>query len=243
MQIITIGGGSMIEGASAAIDKEVVSFSGKKFPNALFIPTASSDDLTYRNNFKIVYGQRLKCKTDELLLLQKNITKKAIAQKINWADIIYVGGGNTLKLMKRWRFLGVDEMLLKAANDNKVLTGSSAGALCWASYGHSDSMAYYHPQNWDYIKVKCLGMIPVLLCPHYLKENRDKSFKAMVNKTGGFGIALDDCSAMQIKNNKVRFIQSNEKAFAFHVKKQDQKIVETKLPINEWFNFEALKSM
>jgi dipeptidase E len=37
-----------------------------------------------------------------------------IRSKIAKADIIYVGGGNTLRMMKMWRKYGVDELLIKA---------------------------------------------------------------------------------------------------------------------------------
>lgn len=242
MKIIAIGGGSMIEGATDSIDRSVVSFTGKKNPTALFIPTASSDDLTYVSNFEKVYGLKLGCKTHSLLLLDPHITQKEIRKKILQSDIIYVGGGNTLKLMRRWRFLGVDQLLKQATKNNTVLAGSSAGALCWASFGHSDSMAYYHPQKWDYIKVKCLGFVPLLICPHYLKENRDESFKAMVKKTGGWAVALDDCSAMQIENDRVKFIQSKPTAFAFRLEKVKSNVQEIKLPVNQWIPFSNLKS-
>lgn len=241
MKIIAIGGGSMIEGATDFIDRSVFAFTGKKKPSALFIPTASSDDLSYVANFEKVYGGKLGCTTSSLLLLKKSITQKEIKEKILGADLIYVGGGNTLKLMRRWRYLGVDKLLKQVANKNTVLAGSSAGALCWSAYGHSDSMAYYHPQQWDYIKVKCLGFIPVLLCPHYLKEHRDQSFKSMVQKTGGMAVALDDCSAMQIENDQVKFIQSKPTAFAFRLEKKNGTVVETKLPVDIWMKFSDLK--
>ena len=49
--------------------------------------------------------------------------------------IIYVGGGNTLKMMRRWRRLGVDDLLRSAHSRGAVLCGVSAGAICWFDSG------------------------------------------------------------------------------------------------------------
>src|SRR6187431_1839758 len=112
LNIIAIGGGSMIEGQTSSIDSEVVAISGKKKPKALFIPTASGDNPVNCANFQKVYGDGYGCHTDSLLLLQQPPHRKEIKNKIDAADIIYVGGGNTLMMMRRWRFLGVDKLLM-----------------------------------------------------------------------------------------------------------------------------------
>ena len=52
-----------------------------------------------------------------------------------WSDIIYVGGGNTLKMMKVWKKTGVDKMLKQAYEKGIVLSGLSAGSICWFRWG------------------------------------------------------------------------------------------------------------
>jgi len=164
-KIIAIGGGSVVEEATAAIDAAIVKLAGKKTPKALFIPKASGDDIGYCENFSSVYSKKFGCETDSLLLFKMNPPAKTIREKILQADIIYVGGGNTLMMMRRWRYLGVDKLLIKASQQGKVLAGVSAGAICWFQYGHSDSEFYYHPENWDWIRVKGLGILPFTACP------------------------------------------------------------------------------
>mmetsp|Transcript_63138 Transcript_63138/g.186586 ORF Transcript_63138/g.186586 Transcript_63138/m.186586 type:complete len:413 (-) Transcript_63138:7-1245(-) len=61
------------------------------------------------------------------------------------ADVIVVAGGNTLYAVDRWRTLGLDELLREAADRGVVLTGGSAGAICWFDGGHSDSA---DPDTW-----------------------------------------------------------------------------------------------
>mmetsp|Transcript_26086 Transcript_26086/g.36785 ORF Transcript_26086/g.36785 Transcript_26086/m.36785 type:complete len:348 (-) Transcript_26086:2085-3128(-) len=55
------------------------------------------------------------------------------------ADVIVVSGGNTLYAVDRWKLLDIDQMLRGAMHRGAVLTGGSAGAICWFQSGHSDS--------------------------------------------------------------------------------------------------------
>jgi peptidase E len=58
---------------------------------------------------------------------------------IDNADIIVVGGGNTLFAVDRWSKKGLFPILTKAMKRGCILTGGSAGAICWFHSGHSDS--------------------------------------------------------------------------------------------------------
>lgn len=198
--IIAIGGGDIRQLETLAIDKEIVVLSGKKNPKLLFIPTASSDDKNYVQAIEKVYGGKLGCKVDSLLLLEEKLNQKEIENKILSADIIYVGCGNTLKMMRLWRKLGVDKLLKSAYNRGTVLAGISAGAICWFESGHSDSMSFYNPDDWEYIRVKGTGMLKGILCPHFDGQTRGikrkKSFLQMMQKVGGFGIAMENQTAI-----------------------------------------------
>jgi len=169
-KIVAIGGGEIgrpgfpIE--TTSIDKEIISLSGKEKPKLLFIPTASSDSESYFEVVKKHFGKRLGCAVDVLYLLKNKHPKGEIEKKILNSDIIYVGGGNTLKMMKTWRKLGVDTILLKAYKKGIVLSGVSAGAICWFSFGNSDSLLF-SKRNAPMIKVRGLGFINLLFCPHY----------------------------------------------------------------------------
>ena len=61
------------------------------------------------------------------------------------ADAIIVSGGNTLYALDRWKILGIDRLLREAMERGAVLTGGSAGAICWFDGGHSDSA---DPDTW-----------------------------------------------------------------------------------------------
>ena len=104
-KLVAIGGGEMTERETLAIDKEIVCLAGKDRPKALFIPTASGDSPRYWQSFQEVYGEELGCETDVLYLLGVSLTKERLKRRILSADLVYVGGGNTLKMMRRWRKL------------------------------------------------------------------------------------------------------------------------------------------
>jgi dipeptidase E len=233
MKIVAIGGGEIgrpgtkIE--TRAIDQEIIRLSHKTHPRLLFIPTASSDSDNYCSTVEKYFGKILKCRVDVLYLIKRKLTKKEIENKIFNSDIIYVGGGNTLSMLKVWRKYGVDKILAKALNHQIVLSGLSAGAICWFKYGISDSMKF-SKSNIFHIRVKGLGIFPLTFCPHYNSEkNRKPSVKKMIQKSGGIILALENCAAIEIIDEKYRIITSNKKANAYLIYKSTGKIIEEKI--------------
>ncbi len=218
-KIVAIGGGEIAERETLAIDKEIVSLTGKVSPKALFIPTASGDAPKYWQSFQELYGQELGCETEVLHLIGVSPTKEELEQRILSTDLVYVGGGNTLKMMKRWRRLGVDKVLEEAFRKGIVLSGVSAGCICWFAWGHSDSMAFYQPDRWRYVRVKGMGLIDALVCPHFDGETagveRRLNFQQMVQKHSDVGIAIDDNCAIEVVGDSYKVITSKAGAGAY----------------------------
>lgn len=212
MNIIAIGGGSLKKTQTLPIDRFIVKLTGKKRPRALFIPTASNDPQDYCEAFDRVYGDLLGCRTDHLLLYRRPGDRIAAAKKIKAADLIYVGGGNTLRMMKMWRRFAIDKLLVRAGRRGTVLAGLSAGAICWHAWGHSDSRAYSGKKNWAYIKVRSLGLRPGLYCPHLDSEKRHASFNKMVVRDDMTGIACDNFAAIHYDDSGATCITSRRKA-------------------------------
>ena len=175
MQIVAIGGGHLKKRETLPIDRFVVELTGRRRPRAVFIPTASGDAEEYCHVFDRIYGERLGCRTDWLRLLASPEDRETAEEKIEAADLVYVGGGNTLRMMKLWRRLGVDRMLESAGNRGTVLAGLSAGAICWHDYGHSDSRSFSGKSSWSYIRVRGLGFRPVIFCPHLDAEKPEEA--------------------------------------------------------------------
>lgn len=191
--IVAIGGGEIKAGTTLAIDRRIVSLSGKERPTVLFIPTASGDAGGYINAVSRVY-RSLGCKFTTLLYkLDKNADQTA-AEKIDAADIIYVGGGDTRTMIEIWREHGADRLLLNAANSNKVLCGLSAGSICWFSSGYSDSDSFSAAGEWSFCEVGGLGLLPFVNCPHFDEPDR-AGFVDFMKSKGGAGIAINADSA------------------------------------------------
>jgi peptidase E len=53
--------------------------------------------------------------------------------------VIYVGGGSVANLLALWRLHGVDSIMREAWEAGVVLTGVSAGSICWHIGGPTDS--------------------------------------------------------------------------------------------------------
>jgi dipeptidase E len=261
MKIVAIGGGDMSAGETLAIDEAVVRLTGKSTPRALFLPTASFDADGYYESFQRIYGQNLGCETD-VLYLWKGYSQDEIESKIQetkwnvqphtWeyrgdpshvqraiglADLVYVGGGNTRRMVELWRSIGVDRMLREAAERGAVLSGLSAGCICWARYGNTDA-ALTERLGKPTMRMDCLDFLPISLCPHMSREGfRVEEFKAMMRETPGVGIGLDDGCALEYVDGKYRFIACVAGAGAHRITCSTHEILE---PSSEFRDFEEL---
>lgn len=194
------------------IDKEIINLTQKKAPHFLLIALGNNDPNMY---FALLGGiyQKFGCTIDEIR--EEDLENfQILKRKIDLADIIYVGGGNSSLLMKKFRKYGIVCLLEKVAKTEKVLCGLSAGAICWCRYG--DSKLDLQNGKARMIRIEGLGFIDVLMCPHYdAEELRRTSLKRIMKRTYKIpAIALDNCSALEIVDNHFRIISSmsNSKA-------------------------------
>lgn len=219
MNIVAIGGGesgrigTLYE--TKLFDQLIVSLTKKDKPNLLFISfsqnTKDSAD-SYYQLIKHNYSN-LGCNSTHLSeedLIDINIVKN----KIKSADIIYVGGGDTLRLMNIIRRYNIDTLLKEAGDSGTILCGISAGAICWCNYGTSKSRKYIS-NPYKQIKVKGLGIIPILFCPHYDEEVRQIELQRIMRTTKEVSIALDSCVAIHINGNRYKIIKSKEHCNAY----------------------------
>ncbi|OGY55557.1 MAG: hypothetical protein A2912_00585 [Candidatus Buchananbacteria bacterium RIFCSPLOWO2_01_FULL_40_23b] len=231
-KIVAIGGGDIRTKSTLSIDRAIIKLTNRSHPHFLFIPTASSDNQQYSETIQKYYKQ-LGCTTDVLYLLNKHFSFKETAQKIEKADIIYVGGGNTLKMMRLWRHLGIDTLLKAAWRNGTVVCGISAGAICWFTSGHSDSMSFYNPKEWKYINVKGLNLQKSIFCPHFNDKTlgipRKKHFEKMIAKKRGLGLAVDNNCALAIIGDTFRIIRSKKDANAYCIFTRKSKVISEKI--------------
>ena len=238
LRIVAIGGGELAHPGCAddttELDAEVVRLADKRSPRLVFLPTATGDDAGYIAMIREHYGQRLGCRVEPLVLYDRSGTTAEIERSLAGADIVYVGGGNTLRMMKLWRRRGVDRLLMKVATDGTVLAGVSAGAICWCTAGVSDSRSFAAGDDpWDYITVRGLGLIDVLLAPHHdVDPRRQASFQRVARTRRLVGVGLDDCTALEIVGDRFRILSCRTGAVGHLV---DRCGIEQDLPAHQHF--------
>ena len=160
-QIIAIGGGGFgREIKDLKIEKYIVDQSQKDNPNICFIPTATGDDESYINNFYKAFDS-IGCNTSHLDFFKRTVK---IKNHINEQDIVFVGGGNTKSMLAVWREWGLDKILFDAYQKGKIMSGVSAGAICWFDRGITDSWKDHQAI------LPCLGFVKGVCCPHYDEE-------------------------------------------------------------------------
>lgn len=235
-KIVAIGGGEISARETAAIDERIIELTGKIRPKALFIPTASSDAPGYIETFETYYGEHFGCQTRILKLVENPPAFEDMAAIVLNSDLIYVGGGNTYRMMRLWRRLGLDNVLAQAASRGIILSGLSAGAICWFRYGHSDSRSFSSNPIWDYIRVRGLGFINAVFCPHYHFEKRENSLSEMIAKRGGIGIACDNNAAIEIIGEHYRILTSTSEGKAYKLYKQSGSTVIKELTQNSEYS-------
>lgn len=133
LNLLLIGGGEIKNGETFALDRNFVDSLKKENPKVLLILTAAEvwlPDISYEKSIRVVYEKQLNCLVD-VLYLTDDANSLHIQDKLNWADGIYIGGGDTEYMMARWQKTGLDGLLKQNACAGKPIIGLSAGAICW----------------------------------------------------------------------------------------------------------------
>ena len=192
--IVAIGGGGFGRSlGSLEIEKYIISLINKKSPKICFIPTASGDNDLYKLNFYRAFS-KLGCITSHIDFFSRteDLEKKVFSQ-----DIIYVGGGNTKSMLSVWREWNLDKILKIAYEKEIVMSGVSAGAICWFDKGITDSFA-------DKLEIiNCLGIVKGIACPHYDEEKeREPYVNSLIQKEAIKScICIEGNCALHIKND------------------------------------------
>ena len=192
--IVAIGGGGFGRSlGSLEIEKYIISLINKKRPKICFIPTASGDSSLYKLNFYRAFS-KLDCITSHIDFFSRteNLEDKVFAQ-----DIIYVGGGNTKSMLAVWKEWNLYEILQNAYEKGIVMSGVSAGAICWFDKGITDSYAE------ELTIIDCLGIVGGIACPHFDEEKeREPYVNDVINREIIKScICIEGNCAVHVKNN------------------------------------------
>ena len=225
-RIIAIGGGEIKSKTTLKIDEYIANLAkahaGEKRANALFIGTASHDSMPYFNSFRKTYTSVFDIKAEVALIVYGEMDMQRIAEKINNADCIYVGGGDTVYMLEKWREVGLDKLLIEAYNQGKIICGLSAGAICWFSDMYTD-YEIMRGQSADYSMHKGLGLLQGTCCPHFNERVEDFS-KAVVDNNLVNAYAIENDCALEFVDGKLtKSISAGGKAFT--ISNQNGKVV------------------
>lgn len=227
-RIVAIGGGDLQ--SNVPINKYIVEMDKKNSHNFLFVGTASGDDEGYIENIKKAF-EPLNCQVKALCLTKEEYSQTEIDELLEWADIIYVGGGDTFSMMEIWRKYGLDKKLREVyTKDTAILAGISAGAMCWFDCGHSDSEVFWVNGIIQYGWVEqLLNMHPYAYCPHY--EERVESFEKMITEKNISGLAMEGDTAFVEQNGEIKYIKCNEDSNAYIFRNDNGNVVKEKLEV------------
>jgi len=124
-----------------------------------------------------------------------------------------------------WRLHGFDAILREAWQQGILLTGWSAGMICWFAQGVTDS---FGPQL---AAMECLGFLPGSACPHYDSEERRRPVYTQL-VAGGLepGIAADDDVGVHFAGTELReVVSSRDGATAYRVTQDGEQPLEARL--------------
>lgn len=202
-RIIAIGGGELRERTTIKIDEYIAGLAkeraGDKRANALFIPTASHDFMPYYNTFHKVYTGVFDIKTDVALTVFKEIDMERMRAKFEKADVIYVGGGDTVFMIESWKQSGLLDLIKEAYERGVIVAGLSAGAICWFSDIYTDSLKT--DDGMKYAMFKGLGWLDGVVSPHY--NQRVADFDKIVAENFAIAYGIEDNSALLIEDGQI----------------------------------------
>lgn len=231
MKLVLIGGGNYGTYPEQPynlkkIDEKVVLLSGKAHPRLLFISFTIKSNHTFGFMKKHYMELGVQC---EHLCFNEFSNQKTVDGKFKRADIIYIGGGNTISFVQKLKRFGLSQKIFESANQNKVIVGRSAGAIIISDAGSSDSRIY-KAQDKRFTCVKGLGLLNVFLAPHYMDSDRPRDMKRMLLKNKmQVGIGLDSCSALVINDEVFETLSSNIDSHVYKIYLNGDDLVQYKL--------------
>lgn len=250
-KIVAIGGGENGRVSSKGeqkpyetkeIDQEIVRLANKERPNLLFlahsqIPFGESAEENYYNVIKRIY-ENLGCEVRWLKIseLKDDINKAKL--DVEWADIIYEGGGATDYMIKFWKKTKFDKILREAWESGKVMSGVSAGAICWFNSGFTDSPDYIDKEE---NKVDALDFVDAYFTPHAQLTGKMDRVRTSLKYIDKVGISLSNCTAIEIIDDEYRIIKSKPsdesfKPYALKTYWEDGEMLEEEINDIKQFN-------
>jgi peptidase E len=218
-QIACLGGDS--EEHAARLLRYLLETAGKEQPSLLFVPTADGDRAEVIDGF--CTGVAAFARVSVLTTFPwppANLRELVLSQ-----DVIFVGGGSTANMLAIWRVHGIDQLMREAWDRGILLTGVSAGMVCWFEYGVTDS---FGPQLES---MEGLAFLAGSACPHYDGEDlRRRRYHELIERGLPEGLAVDDDVILHFVDTELREVVScRPDATAYRVTTTGEERLEARL--------------
>lgn len=180
-KILTTGSGNAVH--APFLFTKLIALTNKDKPNVVYIGTPFFDrEDKYESGTQSFRSTG--CRVKRLMVAKECTTpshEEMCRIMIDWADLIFISGGNSLFALLRWQSIGLDQLIKDAAIKGKVLSGGSAGCGCFFSSLQTDSLKpeacklsekvlmELSPEarlNWSFTRITCLGFIDAFCVPH-----------------------------------------------------------------------------
>lgn len=127
---------------------------------------------------------------------------------VNDADVVFVGGGNTFRLVNRLYELGLIDALRNYAEAGRPYIGSSAGSIiCGPTMKVTNDMPIVMPPSFD-----TLGLLPFHINPHYIDdypegfyhgETRELRLREFLEENDDVVIGLYESSLLRVNDRDI----------------------------------------
>lgn len=198
-RILAIGGHEFTSrNGNGAICDLVVELAESAHPRICLVPTASGDPHDQIVGFRRAFGER-GCEPSAISLFRLGTDPVDVRAHLLAQDAIYVGGGSMLNLLAIWRAHGIDEVMRECLEQEILVCGQSAGAMCWFEGGITSSAGALEP-------APGLGVLSGSACVHYRAEpDRRTRFLAAVREGDlPAGLGLEDQTAALFQDGALR---------------------------------------
>jgi dipeptidase E len=213
-KIIAIGGVGVTPESDESLDHFILNQLKKTKNNIGFLGTASKDD-----NEKVEkFYKKFDNSNSELSHFKLTSSVNGFSDWLLSKDLVYVGGGNTSFMLEIWRKNNFEQVFKIAYEKGIILSGVSAGAVCWFDWILSDSMGQ------GFKPLKGINILEGSCTPHSSNIERINEFEINIkNNKLPRGIAIDDGVAVvfidgkptevysTINNQSAYFLDKNKK--------------------------------
>jgi dipeptidase E len=212
--IVAMGGLSWDDAERRRLEDYWLALTGAERPRVLVVPTAAGEDA----EMTLTLFTQLSHRAEVAYLSFFPWPPTELRELALRQHAIYVTGGNTANALAIWRVHGFDAILREAWEAGVVLTGWSAGMICWFEASVTDSFGPQLEGMRD-----GLGFLPGSACPHYDGEGERRPVFPV-------GLAADDCVALRFDGSALaEVVTARAGSRAYRVTAEGEEPIEPRL--------------